>query len=164
MVALRRWKEKVKSLRLELDRVPEDAREDDLENWWKPFSNIVGILEGRPEIIQNICIDLNADWKEVCAAWSIFVNHRLRRQDLPYVVLVVRRPLLTLNHREVVNQILETMPPDPTDLEDTIHVALFRGETMEALSHAAKLDLWLSAHWVDLMEPLDLLNPRVSDE
>ncbi|KAH8991666.1 Nup85 nucleoporin-domain-containing protein [Lactarius akahatsu] len=148
VVALRRWKEKVKSLRLELDRVPEDAREDDFENWWKPFSNIVGILEGRPEIIQNICIELNADWKEVCAAWSIFVNHRLRRQDLP----------------EVVNQILEIMPPDPTDLEDTIHVALFRGETMEALSHAAKLDGWLAAHWVDLMEPLDLLTPRVSDD
>lgn len=148
VVALRRWKEKVKSLRLELDRVPEDARDDDFENWWKPFSNIVGILEGRPEIIQNICIDLNADWKEVCAVWSIFVNHRLRRQDLP----------------EVVNQILETMPPDPTDIEDTIHVALFRGETMEALSHASKLDIWLAAHWVDLMEPLELLTPRASDE
>lgn len=148
VVALRRWKEKVKSLRLELDRVPEDAREDDFENWWKPFSNIVGILEGRPEIIQSICVDLNADWKEVCAVWSIFVNHRLRRQDLP----------------EVVSQILEAMPPDPTDLEDTIHVALFRGETMEALSHAATLDIWLAAHWVDLMEPLDLLTPRISDD
>ena len=66
--------------------------------------------------------------------------------------------------RDVINQILESMPPDPTDLEDTIHVALFRGETMEALSHAAKLDVWLAAHWVDLMEAVDLLNPRVGDE
>ncbi|KAH9987510.1 Nup85 nucleoporin-domain-containing protein [Russula vinacea] len=148
VVALRRWKEKVKTLRLELDRVPEDAREDDFENWWKSFSNIVGILEGRSEIIQNICVDLNADWKEYCAVWSIFVNHRLRRQDLP----------------DVVNQILESMPPDPTDPEDMIHVALFRGETMQALSHAAKLDGWLAAHWVDLMEAVDLLNPRVDDE
>ena len=165
VVALRRWKEKVKSLRLELDRVPEDAREDDFENWWKPFSNIVGILEGRPEIIQNICIDLNADWKEVCAAWSIFVNHRLRRQDLPCVLPTQPGNLfLTLTPREVVNQILETVPPDPTDLEDTIHVALFRGETMEALSHSSKLDIWLAAHWVDLMEPLELLTPRASDE
>ncbi|KAH9987143.1 nucleoporin Nup85-like protein [Russula compacta] len=148
VIALRRWKEKVKTLRLELDRVPEDAREDEFENWWKSFSNIVGILEGRPEIIQNICLDLNADWKEVCAAWSIFVNHRLRRQDLP----------------EVVNQILENMPPDPTDLEDMIHVTLFRGETMEALSCATRLDVWLAAHWVDLMEAVDLLNTRVSDD
>jgi nuclear pore complex protein Nup85 len=69
-----------------------------------------------------------------------------------------------LTFREVVNQILESMPPDPTDLEDMIHVALFRGETMEALSHAAKLDMWLAAHWVDLMEALDLLNTRGSDE
>ncbi|KAN0115630.1 Nup85 Nucleoporin domain containing protein [Russula decolorans] len=148
VVALRRWKEKVKTLRLELDRVPEDAREDEFENWWKSFSNIVGILEGRPEVIQSICLDLNADWKEVCAVWSIFVNHRLRRQDLP----------------DVINQILESMPPDPTDPEDMIHVALFRGETMEALSYAAKLDVWLAAHWVDLMEAVDLLSPRVGDE
>jgi len=66
--------------------------------------------------------------------------------------------------RDVVNQILESMPPDPTDLEDMIHVALFRGETMEALSYASKLDVWLAAHWVDLMEAVDLLNTRVSDE
>jgi nuclear pore complex protein Nup85 len=66
--------------------------------------------------------------------------------------------------RDVVNQILENMPPDPTDPEDMIHVALFRGETMEALSHAAKLDVWLAAHWVDLMEAVDLLSPRVGDE
>ncbi|KAI0294307.1 Nup85 nucleoporin-domain-containing protein [Multifurca ochricompacta] len=148
VVALRRWKERVKTLRLELDQVPEEEREDDFENWWKPLSNIVGILEGRLEIIQNICIDLNADWKEVCATWSIFVNHRLRRQDLP----------------EVVNQVLESMPPDPTDLEDMIHVALFRGEIMEALSHAAKLDIWLAAHWIDLMEHLDLLNTHAGDD
>lgn len=164
MIALRRWKEKVKTLRLELDRVPEDAREDDFENWWKPFSNIVGILEGRPEIIQNICFDLNADWKEVCAAWSIFVNHRLRRQDLPYVLPACYRYPSHLTFREVVNQILESMPPDPTDLEDMIHVALFRGETMEALSYAARLDIWLAAHWVDFMEALDLLNTRSNDE
>ena len=66
--------------------------------------------------------------------------------------------------RDVVNQILESMPPDPTDPEDMIHVALFRGETMQALSHAARLDGWLAAHWVDLMEAVDLLNPRVDDE
>lgn len=100
VVALRRWKEKVKTLRLELDRVPEDAREDDFDNWWKSFSNIVGILEGRPEVIQSICLDLNADWKEVCAVWSIFVNHRLRRQDLPCVFPTSpTRLLLTLPKR-----------------------------------------------------------------
>jgi nuclear pore complex protein Nup85 len=71
-------------------------------------------------------------------------------------------PHVTL--RDVVNQILDSMPPDPTDPEDMIHVALFRGETMEALSHAAKLDVWLAAHWVDLMEAVDLLNPRTDDE
>ena len=65
--------------------------------------------------------------------------------------------------REVVNQILESMPADPTDLEDMIHVALFRGETMEALSYATKLDVWLAAHWVDLMEAVDLLNTHADE-
>ena len=82
-VASRRWKDKVKTLRIELDRVPESEREDGFENWWDRFSDIVGILEGRSEVIKKVCTELGADWKEVCAVWGIFVDTRLRRQDLP---------------------------------------------------------------------------------
>lgn len=82
-VASRRWKDKVKLLRIELDRVPESEREDGFENWWDRFSDIVGILEGRGDIIKRVCVELGADWKEVCAVWGIFVDTRLRRQDLP---------------------------------------------------------------------------------
>jgi len=81
--ASHRWKEKVKALRLELDGVPEPDRRDDYEDWWDRFSDIVGILEGRGEMIQKVCEELGADWKEVCVAWGIFVDPRLRRQDLP---------------------------------------------------------------------------------
>ena len=80
------------------------------------------------------------------------------------ILYMLRKIASQLNTREVVYQIVESMPPDPTDLEDMIHVALFRGETMEALSYATKLDVWLAAHWVDLMEAVELLNTRVSDE
>ena len=79
----RRWKDQVKSLRLELDRIPEDARQDGGDNCWDSFSDIVGILEGRPSVIQRVCLELGADWKEVCAAWAIFVDNRLRRHELP---------------------------------------------------------------------------------
>lgn len=79
----RRWKEKVKALRIELDRVPEDAREDGFENWWDRLSDIVGVLEGRPEVLKGLCTELGTDWKEVCISWGIFVDPRLRRQDLP---------------------------------------------------------------------------------
>ena len=82
-VASRRWKGKVKTLRIELDRVPESEREDGFENWWDRFSDIVGILEGRDDVIKKVCLELGADWKEVCAAWGIFIDTRLRRQDLP---------------------------------------------------------------------------------
>ena len=81
--ASRRWNDKVKAVRIEMDRVPEEDRQDDFDNWWDRLSDIVGILEGRGEIIQRVCGELGADWKEVCAAWGVFVDTRLRRQDLP---------------------------------------------------------------------------------
>jgi len=83
--ASRRWKDRVKAVRIEMDRVPEENRFDDFENWWDSLSDIVGILEGRNAVIQRVCEDLGADWKEVCAAWGIFADSRLRRQDLVYV-------------------------------------------------------------------------------
>ncbi|THH20635.1 hypothetical protein EW146_g752 [Bondarzewia mesenterica] len=148
VVASRRWKDKVQSLRLELDRVPEDARQDGFDNWWDRFSEIVGILEGRPEILQNVCNDLGADWKEICAAWGVFIDRRLRRQDLP----------------EVVAQVLNEMPPDPTNLEDMVHAALLSGEPIKALSHAARLDIWLAAHLADILENVELLDAEVDEE
>ena len=83
VVAQRRWQENVKSLRLALDRVPDAARKDKFENWWERISEIVGILEGRSEVVEAVCSDLGGDWKELCAAWGVFVDHRLQRQDLP---------------------------------------------------------------------------------
>ncbi|KAF8842387.1 hypothetical protein BDN67DRAFT_899400 [Paxillus ammoniavirescens] len=146
--ASHRWKEKVKALRIELDSVPESDRHDDHEDWWDRFSDIVGILEGRGEIIQKVCEDLGADWKEVCVAWGVFVDTRLRREDLP----------------DVVSQALEDMPPDPTNLEDMIHAALFMGDPSKALEHAAKLDPWFGAHLADIMEPLGLVEKEVTDD
>ena len=82
-VASRRWKDKVQTLRIELDRVPEDDREDGFDNWWERFSDLLSILEGRETSLRKVCADLDADWKEVVVAWTIFVDPRLRRQELP---------------------------------------------------------------------------------
>jgi nuclear pore complex protein Nup85 len=167
VVAQRRWKDRVKSLRLELDRVPEDAREDNSGDWWDYLSNIIGILEGRAEIIEEVCLDFGGDWKEVCVAWGIFVDHRLRRQDLPSVLFqMFRQPVLirfSLNS-DVVGKILDVMPPDLTDLEDNILAGLFCGRPADALSQAAKHDRWLAAHWADLMESLDLVDAAPDEE
>jgi nuclear pore complex protein Nup85 len=84
VVAQRRWKERVKSVRLELDRVPDHSRRDRDGDWWTSLSNIVGILEGRADVLKAVCLDvMDGDWKEFCAAWGVFVDHRLLRQDLP---------------------------------------------------------------------------------
>lgn len=66
--------------------------------------------------------------------------------------------------RDVVAQVTEGMPPDPTNLEDMVHVALFMGDPLKALEHAAQLDLWLSAHLADVMEPLTLVEKTANQE
>ncbi|KAI0630839.1 Nup85 nucleoporin-domain-containing protein [Trametes polyzona] len=146
-VASRRWKDRVKTLRLELDRVPTSERDDGFENWWDRLSDIVGILEGRGDVIKKVCVGLDADWKEVCSVWGIFVDTRMRRQDLP----------------EIVAQVLDELPPDPTDREDMVHSALFLGKPTQALSEAARLDVWLVAHLADLMEPIELIDSEPDD-
>ncbi|KJA25724.1 hypothetical protein HYPSUDRAFT_134002 [Hypholoma sublateritium FD-334 SS-4] len=146
--AMRRWGDKVKALRIEMDRVPEKERFDRFENWWERLSDIVGILEGRQDVVQRVCDDLGADWKEVAVAWSIFVDPRMRRQDMA----------------EVAAQILSEMPPDPTQHEDMVHAALFSGQPIEALHHASNLDCWLSAHLGDIMESLQLIDAEPKDD
>lgn len=146
-LAARRWKDKVKTLRIELDRVPEDARDDGFDNWWDRLSDIVGVLEGRAEVLKRVCAELGADWKEVCIAWAIFVDPRLRRHELP----------------DIVVDILDEIPPDPTNLEDSIHSALFLGKPQQALSQAHQLDSWLSAHLADVMEAIHLIDSDVFD-
>ena len=82
-MASKKWSHQVKALRIEMDHVPENDRYDGFDNWWDRLSDIVSILEGRTELIQRVCEELGTDWKEVCATWGVFVETRLRRQDLP---------------------------------------------------------------------------------
>ena len=56
------------------------------------------------------------------------------------------------------------MPPDPTDYEDLIHAALFSGQMEEVLRHSLQLDCWLSAHFADLMEAIELITRDVVEE
>ncbi|KAG1899467.1 Nup85 nucleoporin-domain-containing protein [Suillus fuscotomentosus] len=146
--ASHRWKDKVKALRIELDSVSESDRHDGIENWWDRLSDIVGILEGRNEVIRRVCEDLGADWREISVSWGVFADARLRRQDLP----------------EVASQVLDDMPQDPTNLEDMVHAALFSGDPAKALSHAAQLDPWLAAHMADLMQSLSLIEKDANED
>ncbi|KAJ3801083.1 hypothetical protein GGU11DRAFT_741891 [Lentinula aff. detonsa] len=57
----RKLKDRVKALRVETDRIPEESRLDDYCNWWNSLSDFVGILEGRGEVIQRICEKLGVD-------------------------------------------------------------------------------------------------------
>lgn len=87
--AARRWKDKVKALRIEINKIPEAERTVDVgeageENWWAKLSDIVGVLEGRFDVVKTIVEEEFAgDWKEAVVAWGMFVEGRTRRQDLP---------------------------------------------------------------------------------
>ena len=50
------------------------------------------------------------------------------------------------------------MPPDPSNMEDMIHAALFGGQPTKALEYAAKLDPWLAAHLADFIDVLSLFD------
>lgn len=71
--------------------------------------------------------------------------------------------VLTASHSEVVAQVLDEMPSDPTDREDSVHTALVLGKPRQALSEAAELDIWLAAHLADLMESIEVIDAE-SDE
>lgn len=65
---------------------------------------------------------------------------------------------------DIVGQTLDDVPPDPTNVEDMIHAALFSGHAEQALVHAAKLDPWLAAHLADFMSVLSLIETAIEDE
>lgn len=87
--AARRWRDKVKALRIEMDKIPERERTVDLddrgeEDWWEKLSDTVGVLEGRFEVVKRVVDEeFTGDWKEAVVAWGMFVDGRTRRQDLP---------------------------------------------------------------------------------
>ncbi|PCH44067.1 hypothetical protein WOLCODRAFT_76869 [Wolfiporia cocos MD-104 SS10] len=147
VIKLRRWRDNVKTLRFELDRVPEEEREDSTADWWEWFSDIVGVLEGREEVVRRVCEELRTGWKELLAVLCMFVETRMQRTDLP----------------DVVAQLLEEMPPDPNDVENKFQQCLFLGKPQEALEEAAKLDVWLAAHLADIMDFKQLLDPDADE-
>ena len=59
---------------------------------------------------------------------------------------------------DIVSELLDEMPPDPTNLEDVVHSSLFLGKPSAALEDAARLDAWLAAHLADMMDPLDVID------
>ncbi|PAV19573.1 hypothetical protein PNOK_0450700 [Pyrrhoderma noxium] len=147
-VSSRRWRERAKALRIDLDRVPEDDRDDGFENWWDNVSDLLGILEGRSDILQRVCMDIGGGWKEYICAYGVWVDVSMRRSDLP----------------DIVGKILAKFPADPTDKEDILHAELAMGRTNQALVAANELDPWLSAHLADIMDPLGLLDSIPNEE
>jgi nuclear pore complex protein Nup85 len=82
-VARRKWSDRVKLARIEFDRVPEAERDDGFENWWNWMSSILGVLEGREEVLIRVCNEIGAEWKDIVAAWTIFKEPDATRMDLP---------------------------------------------------------------------------------
>ncbi|TDL24108.1 hypothetical protein BD410DRAFT_786808 [Rickenella mellea] len=146
--ASRRWKDRAKALRLELDRVPDDDRQDEFENWWDNISDLLGIIEGRAEVLQRVCVELGGDWKEIICTWGVWIDVGLRRAELP----------------DIAGRVMYDVPSDPSSKEDSLHADLFLGRPLQALSVAHDIDVWLAAHLADIMIPLGLLDSETDDE
>ena len=167
MASSRRWREKVMALRIELDRVPENDRRDGFENWWDNISDLLGIMEGREDVLERLCIDLGGSWKEMICAYGIWVDVGLRRSELPYRIVSLTKeamPLMQLVRRDIIDSILFDMPADPTDKEDALHLELVKGRPAQALAIAHSMDPWLPAHLVDMMACIGLLGSDIDDE
>ncbi|KDQ50696.1 hypothetical protein JAAARDRAFT_41779 [Jaapia argillacea MUCL 33604] len=149
VVASKRWKSSVKGVRIELDLVPEDERggEEGEGEWWTNLSDLVGILEGREEVVLRVVGELGGDWREGVGVWG-WVDGRVRRGDLP----------------DILPPILNALPPDPTSVEEMLHLSLFKGDTLEALKWAEKLDPWLAAHLGDCLQALELIGEGDGEE
>jgi len=87
--AAHQWRNEIKALRVEMDKIPERERTVHLgsrgeEDWWEKLSDIVSLLEGESQVLKRIIkTELKGDWKEGVAAWGMFVDWRTRRQSLP---------------------------------------------------------------------------------
>lgn len=65
---------------------------------------------------------------------------------------------------DIVARTLWSLPADPTDKEDALHLEFAQGRVVQALALAHEIDPWLSAHLVDIMASTGLLNPEADDE
>ncbi|KAJ3729947.1 hypothetical protein DFJ43DRAFT_471888 [Lentinula guzmanii] len=137
----RKLKDRVKALRVETDRIPEESRLDDYCNWWNSLSDFVGILEGRGEVIQRICLEGGRIFRPCSMLWPDHSTYSLYPAD-----------------------VLDSMLPDPTSLEDILLSCLFSAHTEKTLKHASSFDLRLSAHLAGITEPLGLRDAELDSE
>lgn len=79
------------------------------------------------------------------------------------VLFLQRRHDVKLVFSEIVQNILDDMPSDITDLEDAVYSALLLGRPTQALADAGRLDIWLATHIADFLDALDLIE-REPDE
>ncbi|KZT07396.1 uncharacterized protein LAESUDRAFT_677822 [Laetiporus sulphureus 93-53] len=147
IINTRRWKHRFQELRIKLGRVAEQDRDDGFDNWWERLNEITGVLEGRQQVMKRVCSNLGLDWKERVILYCIHVNPRLHRDTL----------------QTLTAQILEEAPCNASDPLDVVLSSLFLVETTEALSAAARVDIWLAAHLADLMEAGQAIRPERDD-
>jgi len=170
--AARQWRDQVKALRVEMDKIPERERTVHLdlrggEDWWEKLSDIVSLLEGESQKFKQIIkTKFSGDWKEGVAAWSIFVDRRTRRESLPWASKFGIR-VRVADYRfdsNIVAQMLDAMPSNSNNVEESLYIALISGNLKEALRCAHTIDPWLSAHLIHFMVPLQLIDNEVIDK
>ena len=130
LAAVRTWRAAVTRERADVaDLMHSGDEEDHAES----VLRILDLLLGEREVI----VETATSWEEALAAWCTLLAPACTREDLP----------------AAVEQVLEAFgPPDTTETDARVAVALLSGRVSEALVAMTELDLWLAAHVCDLLD------------
>ena len=134
------WRVHVTLIRTEFDNLPSNEGRG---SWRAPLSELVSILQGDEEALLRVCKDTEAGWREALCLWGVWRESPLRRDDLPALLQ---------------NTILPAIPPDVDVAEEMLHLALFEVDLGKAVELATAIDIWLAAHMIDLLAPLNVLD------
>ncbi|KAG8930276.1 hypothetical protein FRC02_004409 [Tulasnella sp. 418] len=131
--AHRKWKDSLRRLRSEIELLEDSDGQGD---WREGLEDLLGVLEGNQEVIMKVCGEDvgGGGWREVIGIWGVWVEPNLRRDDLP----------------DTLALILDSLPLDPTLLEETVHAAALAGEAKRFIQLSSELDIWFGSHIGDV--------------
>ncbi|KIO24693.1 hypothetical protein M407DRAFT_25939 [Tulasnella calospora MUT 4182] len=134
-----RWSDSVRLLRRELQLLNKTEGQGD---WREGLEDLVGILEGKQDVIMDICSEGEgaAGWREAVAVWGIWVRPDFKRQDLPDTLALIN----------------DTLPIDGSYADEAAQAALVSQQLKRFLHNSARQNPWLGAHIADLMENMDM--------
>ncbi|KAL8279181.1 hypothetical protein RQP46_008437 [Phenoliferia psychrophenolica] len=134
LVKSREWRRDAQDAQTEFAELAQEPGQDEDEDGLR---GLLKILVGE----EGAVLEHSEDWREAVAAWGVWVNSGLRRDDLP----------------DVVKQVTRTLTVDATLTEEAVMASLLGGDVARALQQCNTISLWLVSHLSDLLDKVGAL-------